>query len=107
MFRTEGFLIALLIMAVTTYLIRLLPILFVRRRIKSVFIRSFLHYVPFVVLTAISFPAIIFSTGNVISGVVATVACVILAYRNMGIITVSIGGVGAALITELLLLLVK
>lgn len=105
MFKTEGFLLALLIMAGVTYLIRLLPILFVRKRIKNTFIRSFLYYVPFVVLATIVFPAILFSTGNLLSGLIATVACVILAYFDRGIITVSVGGVCAALLVELLLLL--
>ena len=106
MFKTEGYLIALLIMAGVTYLIRLLPILFVRKRINNTFIRSFLHYVPFVVLATIAFPAIMFSTGNFISGLIATLTCVILAYLNKGLIIVSVGGVSAALIVELILLLI-
>lgn len=106
MFKTEGYLIALLIMAGVTYLIRLLPILFVRKRINNTFVRSFLHYVPFVVLATIAFPAIMFSTGNFISGLIATLTCVILAYLNKGLIIVSVGGVSAALIVELILLLV-
>ena len=106
MFKTEGYLIALLIMASVTYLIRLLPILFVRKRINNTFVRSFLHYVPFVVLATIAFPAIMFSTGNFISGLIATLTCVILAYLNKGLIIVSVGGVSAALIVELILLLV-
>lgn len=105
MFKTEGFFMALLIMAGVTYLIRLLPLLFVRHRIKSIFIRSFLHYVPYAVLATIAFPSIIFSTGNVISGAVATLVCVFLAYKNRGIITVTLGAISAALIVEATLLL--
>ena len=105
MFKTEGFIFALAVMAGVTYLIRLLPILFVRKRITNTFIRSFLHYVPFVVLATIAFPSILFSTGNLISGIAATLTCVMLAYFNKGIITVSVGGIGAALVVELVLLL--
>lgn len=105
MFKTEGFFIALLVMAGITYLIRLLPILFVRHRIKSRFVRSFLHYVPYAVLATIAFPAIIFSTGNVISGAAATAVCMLLTYKNRGIITVSFGAILSALIVEALLLL--
>lgn len=105
MFKTEGFLAALAVMAAVTYLIRLLPLLFVRKRIKNRFVRSFLHYVPYSVLATLAFPTILFSTGNVISGAVATMACVFLAYKNRGILVVSFGSVAAALITELLLLL--
>ena len=103
MFKTEGFFISLIVMAGVTYLIRLLPILFVRKRISNTFVRSFLHYVPYAVLATIAFPAIIFSTGNVISGAVATVTCVLLAYLGRGIITVSLGGITSALIVEIIL----
>lgn len=103
MFETEGFFLSLAVMAGVTYLIRLIPLLFVRRRIKNSFVRSFLHYVPYAVLATIAFPAIIFSTGNVISGTIATLTCVILAYRSRGIITVSLGGIASALIAEVLL----
>ena len=105
MFKTEGFLIALLVMAGITYLIRLLPLLFIRHRIKNTFIRSFLHYVPYAVLATIAFPSIVFSTGNPVSGAVVALVCVALAYRNHGIITVSVGAVASALITEAVLLL--
>ena len=106
MFKMEGYFIYLLVMAAVTYLIRVLPILFVRKKIQNVFIRSFLHYVPFVVLATIALPAILFSTGNLISGVVATLTCIVLAYLNKGLIVVRIGGVTAALLVELILLLI-
>lgn len=102
---TMRFVWMLFVMAGVTYLIRLLPLLFVRRRIKSVFIRSFLHYVPYAVLATIAFPAIVFSTGHLASGIVATAVCVILAYRGRGIMTVSVGGILSALTVELILLL--
>lgn len=103
MFKNEGFILALAVMAGITYLIRLLPLVFVRKKIENVFLRSFLHYVPYVVLSTIAFPAIIFSTGNIISGIVATVTCVTLAYMNKGLLVVSVGGISSALIVELLL----
>ena len=106
MFKMEGYFISLIVMVGVTYLIRLLPILFIRKRIKSVFIRSFLHYVPFVVLATIALPSILFSTGNLISGVIATLVCIVLAYFNKGLAVVSIGGVTAALVVEIILLLV-
>jgi branched-subunit amino acid transport protein len=58
-------------MAVTTYLIRMLPLTLLRKPIKSRFIRSFLHYVPYACLTAMTFPAILSSTENMISGAAA------------------------------------
>lgn len=99
------FITALVVMACITYLIRLLPLLFIRRRITNRFIRSFLHYVPYTVLSAIAFPAIILSTGSLVSGVFATVVCLLLAYRSRGLITCMVGTILASLITEGLLLL--
>ena len=99
------FITALVVMAGITYLIRLLPLLFIRRRITNRFIRSFLHYVPYTVLSAIAFPAIFLSTGNLISGILATVVCLLLAYRGRGLITCMVGTILAVLLTEGLLLL--
>ena len=58
-------------MALTTYLIRLLPMTLLRKPIKSPFLRSFLHYVPYACLTAMTFPAILSSTDHPISGAAA------------------------------------
>ena len=99
------FITALVLMAGVTYLIRLLPLLFIRRRITNKFIRSFLYYVPYTVLSAIAFPAIFLSTGSLISGILATVVCLLLAYRGRGLITCMVGTILAVLLTEGLLLL--
>ena len=69
-------------MALTTYLIRVLPLTIFRKPIKSLFLRSFLHYVPYACLTAMTFPAILSSTESVISGAAALIVAVILAYRG-------------------------
>lgn len=52
------------VMAGTTYLIRALPMLLVRRKIKSHFVQSFLYYVPYAVLAAMTVPAILESTAS-------------------------------------------
>ncbi|MBQ7344191.1 MAG: AzlD domain-containing protein [Clostridia bacterium] len=100
------FFTALLVMAGVTYLIRLLPLLFIRRRITNRFIRSFLYYVPYAVLSAIAFPAIFLSTGSLISGILATVVCLLLAYRGKGLIACMLGSIATVLIAEGLLLLI-
>ena len=97
------FALALLVMAGVTYLIRLLPLLFIKKRITNRFIRSFLYYVPYVVLSAMSFPTIFFSTGSLISAIIAVAVCVALAYCKRGLITVAIGGAVSVLVTELIL----
>ena len=72
----------ILAMALTTYLIRVLPMTIFRKPIKSRFLRSFLYYVPYCCLTAMTFPSILSSTASILSGAAALVVAVILAYRG-------------------------
>ena len=106
MTRTVYFLLALLMTAGLTYLIRLLPLLFVRKRIKNPFLKSFLYYVPYVVLSLLAFPAIIFSVNHFASGLAAALVCAFLAYKNKGLIPCMVGSVSAALICEIIIMLV-
>ena len=92
-------------MALTTYLIRVLPLTIFRKPIKSRFLRSFLHYVPYACLTAMTFPAILTSTAAILSGVAALAVGVFLAYRGKSLIVVSVSCSAAVLITEWLLAL--
>ena len=71
--------IYILTMAVTTYLIRVLPLTVFRKPIRSRFLKSFLHYVPYACLTAMTFPAILTATESVISGAAALIVGVVLA----------------------------
>ena len=102
---TEGlhFAIALAVMALTTYLIRVLPLLFLRKPIENRFLRSFFHYVPYAVLSAMTFPAIIYATGNPLSGAAAALICVILALFRLPLPAVAAGGALSVLVTELIL----
>ena len=90
-------------MAVTTYLIRMLPLTLFRKPIKSRFIRSFLHYVPYACLTAMTFPAILSSTATVLSGAAALVIAVWLAYRGKSLLTVSVASCAAVFVAERIL----
>lgn len=90
-------------MALTTYLIRMLPLTVFRRRIKSRFIRSFLHYVPYACLTAMTFPAILSDTGSVLSGAAALVVAVALAYWNKSLIVVALASSATVFLVERLL----
>ena len=98
------FMIYLLVMAGTTYLVRLLPMLFIRRKIKNRFIRSFLYYIPYAVLTVMTVPAIFFSTDHLISAVLGTAVAVLLAYFKRGLVTVAAGAVCTVLITEIIII---
>lgn len=99
------FVVALAVMAGITYLIRLLPLLFVRKKITSVFIRSFLYYVPYTVLSAIAFPAIFLSTGNVITGIIATAVCLFLSYKGRGLITCMFWSIVSVVVIDGIILL--
>ena len=87
-------------MAVTTYLIRVLPLTVFRKPIRSRFIRSFLHYVPYACLTAMTFPAILYSTESVISGLGALILAVFLAFRGKSLLTVSLASCAAVYVIE-------
>ena len=87
-------------MALTTYLIRCLPLTIFRKPIKSRFLRSFLHYVPYCCLTAMTFPAILTSTAALLSGAAALIVGVILAYRGKSLLTVSVAASAAVILTE-------
>ena len=93
-------------MAVTTYLIRVIPLTVFRKPIRSRFLRSFLHYVPYACLTAMTFPAILTSTATIISGAAALVVAVVLAYRGKSLLTVSVAASLAVMVTEWVLVIV-
>ena len=95
--------IYILAMAVTTYLIRMLPLTVFRKPIKSRFIKSFLHYVPYACLTAMTFPAILSSTENMISGAAAFAVASALALKGKSLLVVSLGSSAAVLTAEFLL----
>lgn len=94
-------------MALTTYLIRVLPLTIFRKPIRSRFLRSFLHYVPYCCLTAMTFPAILTSTASILSGAAALIVGIILAYRGKSLLTVSVAASAAVMLTEFLLQIVK
>ncbi len=88
------------VMAVTTYLIRMIPLVFFRKEIKNRFIRSFLAYVPCACLTAMTFPAILYSTNAVLSGAVALAVALVAALCKRSLVTVAALSCAAVFITE-------
>ena len=95
----------ILAMALTTYLIRVLPLAVFRKPIKSRFVKSFLHYVPYACLTAMTFPAILYDTAYLLSGAAALIVAVLLAYRGKSLLTVSVASCAAVFLTEQILAL--
>jgi len=100
--KTVYILIGIIIMAVVTYLIRMLPMILIRRKITNRFIRSFLYYVPYAVLSAMTFPSIFYATGSVSSAVAGTVVAVVLAFFRRSLIVVAAGACAAVLLAGLL-----
>lgn len=75
----------MLIMAVVTYLIRMLPLALIKRKITNKFFKSFLYYVPFVTLAVMTFPAILSETDSVWSALAAFLVAMIVAYAGGGL----------------------
>ncbi len=99
------YLLYLAVMAGVTYLIRMLPLTVFRREIKSVFIRSFLHYVPYAVLAAMTIPGILTSTGNIWTALAGLAVAVVMAWRGMSLVSVAIGACVAVAAAQGLLML--
>lgn len=93
---------AIAVMALTTYLIRMLPMAIFRKKITNVWVKSFLYYVPYAVLSAMTFPAIFSSTGTVPSAAAGCAAAVVLAYFKKGLLTVAVGAAAAVFLVQML-----
>lgn len=93
----------LLTMAGVTYLIRMLPLVLIKKKITNKYIVSFLYYLPYAVLTVMTVPAVFYATGNVWSALVGFIVALIVAYFEKGLMTVALCSCGGVLITELIL----
>lgn len=94
---------SLIVMFLTIYAVRALPLTLLRKEIKSTFIRSFLYYVPYVSLSVMTFPAILSATADVRSGLAGFLAAVALAWADGNLFRVSIGACAAVYLVELFL----
>lgn len=93
----------ILVMAVTTYLIRALPLTLLKKPIRSRFLRSFLYYVPVACLTAMTFPAILGDTASLVSGAAALAVAVVLSYLDQSLMIVALASSAAVFIVERLM----
>lgn len=84
------FWIYLLVMFVVTYLIRVFPFVIFHKKIENKYIRSFLAYIPYTVLGAMTFPAVFYATGSVVASAMGVITALGLAYRGKGLFTVAI-----------------
>ena len=82
--------IYIIIMIITTNLIRVIPLVLIRGEIKNTFVRSFLYYVPYVTLAVMTFPAILEATNSPVAGAVALVLGIIAAWAGLSLFPVSV-----------------
>jgi len=104
---TGVFFIYLAVMAGVTYLIRAVPFVLCKGKIKSKYIRDFLYYVPMAVLGAMTFPDIFSATGSYASSIAGFIVACLLAFFEKSLLTVAISASGAALAVNLGMMLFK
>ncbi|MCR5666305.1 MAG: AzlD domain-containing protein [Eubacterium sp.] len=92
------------VMAIVTYLIRVLPLTLIRKKITNVTLRSFLYYVPYVTLSVMTFPAILKATGSIYSGLAALIVCILLAWKGFSLTVVALSACVAVFVLNLFLL---
>ena len=97
----SAFLKYLLVMAGVTYLIRMLPLAAIRSKVKSPFVRSFLYYVPYAVLGAMTFPAVFSATGSLTASAIGAAVALVLGCKSL--LTVAAAACVAALAAGMLL----
>lgn len=91
------------VMAGVTYLIRMIPFTLFRKKIKSRFIQGVLYYIPYAVLSAMTFPSIFYSTDSTPTAIVGTVVAVVLAYFKLPLTVVALSACAAALLTDFII----
>lgn len=98
----KDFIQYVLVMAGVTYLIRMLPLAVIRGKVKSRFVRSFLFYVPYAVLGAMTFPAVFSSTGNLYTALAGTAAALALGWMGKSLLTVAAAACAVAFLAGLI-----
>lgn len=98
--KTENFFLYLIVMAGITYLVRMLPLVLVKKKIQNKFILSFLHYIPYAVLSVMTIPAIFQSTSSFLSASVGFAVAIILALFEKSLVTVAAFSCAAVFVTE-------
>ncbi len=94
--------VCVLVMAICTYLPRMLPLTFFRKEITSPFIQSLLFYVPYAVLSALTFPSILYATNNIYSAIVGCIVAIYFAYKDKGLVFVAIVAMLSSYVVSLL-----
>lgn len=98
-----NFYVYLLTTAGVTYLVRMLPLVLMKGRIRNRFLLSFLHYIPYAVLSVMTIPAIFSATGDIRTAAAGFVTALVLAWRGRSLLTVAAAACTAVLLAELLI----
>ena len=91
------------VMALVTFLIRVVPLTLIRGQIKNRFLRSFLFYVPYVTLAVMTFPAIVEATSSPVAGAAALVLGLVASWYGASLFQVAVGCCGLVFVLELFL----
>lgn len=97
------FLVYLIVTAGTTYLVRMLPLVLMKGRIRNRFLLSFLHYIPYAVLSVMTIPSIFSATGDLRTAAAGFVVAMVLSWKGRSLLTVAAAACAAVLLAELLL----
>lgn len=95
-----SFYLYVLVMAGVTYLIRVIPLVLINKEIKNKFIKSFLYYVPYAALASMTFPAILFSTTQVIAAIAGLIVAFIMAFKEKSLLFVAVSACITVFIVE-------
>ncbi|MBQ9228045.1 MAG: AzlD domain-containing protein [Eubacterium sp.] len=97
------FLPYLVTMAAVTYLVRAVPLVLIKKKIKNRFVLSFLHYMPYAVLSVMTVPAVFFATDSPVAAAVGVAVALVLAFLKKGLLTVAIGASLGVFLTALIM----
>lgn len=90
----------LLVMAGVTYLVRAIPFVLLKNEIRSVFWKSFLAYIPYTVLSAMTVPAIFYATASRLSGIAALVTAIAVSLLGRGLVLVACAACATVLLID-------
>ena len=102
MSQLKYFFIALFIMSGITYLVRMLPFVLFRKKIKNNFLKSFFYYIPYAVLAAMTIPAILYSTSSIASAAAGLAVALLLAFFERSLLTVAVGAALVAFFVQII-----
>ena len=98
-----NFWVYLLVMAGITYLIRMIPMVLIKNKIKNRFVLSFLYYVPYTVLSVMTIPAIFYSTSSVISALAGFLAAIVTSYFGKSLLKVAATSCAVVFVVEFIM----